>query len=248
VRDTENSITTVILAGGLGTRIQHLLPDVPKPMAMVAGRPFLEHIVRYVGGFGFRRIILSTGHRSNVIERHFADSKFDDLDLRCAPERAPLGTAGGFLHAARNESSMPAAYLILNGDSLVLADLRQFADSFEQGHWDAAMIGLSVADAARFGTLEKRDDGSLARFAEKRPGSGSINAGVYLLRPRLLKQFPTDVRLSFETDVFPTLISRGCRILVHPVEAPFIDIGIPETLAGAEVFIRENQSRFVRQP
>lgn len=234
-------VATVVLAGGFGTRVRHLLPDVPKPMARVAGRPFLEHVVRYVGMFGFRRVILSTGFRAECVAAHFEETPLAGVNVRCAPEPAPLGTAGGFLHAVRMAGATPAAWLVLNGDSLVFADLGRFADEFARGGWDAALIGLRVADATRFGTLERNGGSALVRFAEKRPGAGVINAGVYLLRHALLARFPAGERLAFETDVFPALLAGGARILVHTVEAPFLDIGTPESLAQAEAFILAHQ-------
>lgn len=234
-------ITAVVLAGGFGTRIRHLLPDVPKPMASVAHRPFLEHVVRYTAGFGFRRFLLSTGYLSEVIEAHFARGPVPGVTVLCAREAEPLGTAGGFLNATRADtSSAPEAWLVLNGDSLAFADLGALADALDRGGWDAAILGLRVPDAARYGTLEAAPDGTLLRFSEKRSGAGLINAGVYLFRVSALGHFPPGPRLSFETEVFPALIAAGCRILVHPVEAPFLDIGTPESLAQAEAFILEH--------
>ncbi len=108
---------------------------------------------------------------------------------------------------------------------------------------DGSILGLDAADAARYGTLASAG-GRLTGFAEKRPGSGTINAGVYLLRHRLLARFPAKRPLSFETDVFPSLLAAGAAIAVVPVEAPFLDIGTPETLAQVEGFISANKSFF----
>lgn len=156
-------------------------------------------------------------------------------------ETEPLGTAGGFLNAARSETnSQPDAWLVLNGDSLAFAGLSAFSDALECGSWDAAVLGLQISDAGRYGRLEVGGDGALRRFVEKRPGAGLINAGAYLFRNSALKYFPAGPRLSFETEVFPALIAAGCRVLVHPVEVPFLDIGTPESLAQAEIFILEH--------
>lgn len=230
----------MVLAGGLGTRIRHLVPEVPKPMAVVAGRPFLEHVMRYLASFGLSRVVLSTGYLSEVIEAHFARALQSGASLRVAREPEPLGTAGGFLHAARTEPVAPKAWLVLNGDSLVFADFARFIESFELGRWDAAVMGLHVNDALRFGTLETGPNGDLKRFAEKRCGAGLINAGVYLFRHSLLADFPGRECLSFETEVFPSLLARRARILVYAVDAPFLDIGTPESLAQADAFISKN--------
>lgn len=236
-------MVAVVLAGGLGTRVRHLLPDVPKPMAPVAGRPFLEHIVRFLGAQGLARVVLSTGHLSSVIEAHFAGHPVEGIEISCVREDTPLGTAGGFVQAARSLAARPAVWLVVNGDSLTVTDLAAFRAEFEAGHWSAALLGVGVSDAARFGTLEVRADGRLRRFLEKRSGAGLINAGIYLVRDTLVDQFPEKSPLSFETEVFPRLLDEGARIMVHAVEAPFLDIGSPESLALSDDFIRRTMGQ-----
>lgn len=230
-------ITAVVLAGGFGTRIRHLLPGVPKPMAPVAGRPFLDHVVHYVASFGVKRVVVSTGFLADVVSTYFARITVPGVKLACVAEPEPLGTAGGFLYAAQAVAEKPRMWLVLNGDSLVITDLGRFADAFADGDWEAAILGLRVSDAARYGTLDVGPNSDLQQFAEKRPGAGLINAGVYLLRHSVLSRFAGRARLSFETEVFPELLAQKCRILVHAVDAPFLDIGTPESLAQAEEFI-----------
>lgn len=239
-----NQITAVVLAGGFGTRVQHLLTDVPKPMAPVAGRPFLEWVVHYLVNQGLRDIVLSTGFRAEVIERHFAASPVAGARCQCVRETEPLGTAGGFLHAANSSGLQPAAWLVLNGDSLALADLEPLRRSLDDPALAGAVLGLEVEDASRFGTLATDAHGDLTRFEEKRPGRAVINAGVYLLRHELLVRFGEQRPLSFEREVFPALIAGGTRVRVHAVECPFLDIGTPETLPEAEAFVRGHSTWF----
>lgn len=233
------SLAAVVLAGGFGTRIRHLLPDIPKPMAPVAGRPFVEHVVRHLARLGLTEVVLSTGHLSEVLERHFTPGLVPGVSVRCVREAGPLGTGGGFLHAAQGSGLHPAVWLVANGDSMVQADLRPFLADFTAGGWDAAILGLRVDDAARYGSLETGPGGELRRFAEKRPGRGTINAGVYLFRADVLAAFPPGQPLSFENQVFPALLAAGRRIKVHDLAAPFLDIGTPESLAQSEQFIRQ---------
>lgn len=241
MRAARPELAAVVLAGGFGTRVRHLLPGLPKPMARVAGRPFLEHVVRYLGAGGVSRAIISTGYLAEVVESHFRADRVPGIAVTCVREASPRGTAGGFLQAVETAGVVPGAWLVLNGDSLVMADLPRFVGEFERSGLPAAILGLRLEEAARYGTLEVRSDGTLARFAEKRPGAGLINAGVYLFRPSLVAQFPASMPLSFETDVFPALIEEGFRILVHEVDAPFLDIGTPDSLARAEEFVRRHQ-------
>ena len=237
-RSSTLSFAAVVLAGGFGTRIRHLLPDVPKPMAPVEGRPFVEHVVRYLAGAGIADVVLSTGYLAGVVSAHFAEQPVAGAHVRCVPEGEPLGTAGGFIHAVRESGLRPDGWIVLNGDSLVVADLPGFLADFEGSGAEAALIGLKVDDAARYGSLEFDGDRRLRRFAEKRLGAGTINTGVYAFRSALLGSFPAQRPLAFETDVFPTLIAKGVSVRVHPVTAPFLDIGTPESLALAETFIR----------
>ena len=89
-----------------------------------------------------------------------------------------------------------------------------------------------------------RTAGRITAFEEKQPGSGHINAGIYLLRHEVLRDFPSHCPLSLESEVFPSLLSRNAGLRAHQVEAPFLDIGTPETLLQAEAFIEENQAQF----
>ena len=98
-----SQITAVVLAGGFGKRIRHLLPVIPKPMAPVNGRPFLEWVVRYLAAQKIRRVILSTGHLAEIVAKHFQSQPVKNVRVTCVPEAEPLGTAGGFLNAIAGE-------------------------------------------------------------------------------------------------------------------------------------------------
>ena len=234
----------VVLAGGLGTRIRHLHPDVPKPMIPVCGRPFIEWVARYLRNQGLTEIVLSSGHLSEVVDRHFRAQPVPQTRILCVPESEPLGTAGGFLNAAHKSGLHPKGWLVLNGDSLVFAELAQATALISSKNADGVFVGTRVPDAARFGTLDTNSEGKLLGFAEKRPGAGVINAGVYLFKQELMEQFPPERPLSFEKDVFPRWLAGGRRFQVIEAAPPFLDIGTPESLALAEDFISENQRWF----
>lgn len=216
----------VVLAGGFGKRIQHVLPDLPKPLAPVNGKPFLEWVVRWLRHQGVQNIVISSGH---MAEKTAAAAKA--LDVDCVAEAEPLGTAGGFLNAIAGRGD--GAWLVCNGDSLALADLGPvFGDT-------AAILGVRVPDASRFGSLDVAG-GRLKGFAEKKPGAGLINAGVYFFTGREISSFPAQRPLSFETEVFPRL--EGIRVV--ETDAPFLDIGTEATLKMADRFISSNMERF----
>jgi D-glycero-alpha-D-manno-heptose 1-phosphate guanylyltransferase len=226
----------VVLAGGAGTRIQHLLPDLPKPLAPVAGRPFLHWVLRYLIEEGIGPIVISTGYLGDRIEDFVADAGHPGVQCRREPN--PLGTAGGFLFAADLSGLTSEAWLVCNGDSLALASLAPLIRAFEDPDTQAAILGVQVDDAARYGTLETdATRRRLVRFAEKRPGAGLVNAGVYLLRAGCLDGFPRNRPLSFEFDVFPTLVAGGAKIAVVAADAPFLDIGTDDSLRLADQFV-----------
>jgi NDP-sugar pyrophosphorylase family protein len=236
-------ITAVILAGGFGTRIKHLLGDLPKPMAPVNGRPFVEWIVGYLTAQKIREVILSTGYQAETIEKHFQPQPAKNVRVNCVPEATPLGTAGGFLNAISGAKNS-GAFLVLNGDSLAPAPLDGFFQSLDDPQISGAILGVRVPDASRFGTILQNANGDLTGFNEKKPGAGIINAGIYLFRAATIEKFPCKSPLSFETEVFPSLISQGARVKVCVTDAPFLDIGTPESLPLAEEFIRANASFF----
>lgn len=234
----------VILAGGMGTRIRHLLPDLPKPLAPVFGYPFLEWVLRFISMQGLTNIALSTGYLAEKIDYFVKNTTFKNLKLQCVKENFPLGTAGGVLNAADKCKYDFDTVLVLNGDSLVLADLSPIFECFEESLVDVALLGVKVADAARYGTLDVSSDNFLLGFKEKQPGVGLINAGVYLFRKQILNLLPRDKAISFEVDVFPMLLAQNVRIKVIEVVAPFIDIGTEQSLSDASVFIEKNYQNF----
>lgn len=233
----------VILAGGLGTRVRHLLPDLPKPMAPVNGRPFLEWIVRYLVRMGVHRMVISTGHKAGIVAQHFERQPVKGAVVRCVAESQPLGTAGGFLNAIAGTES-PPCWLVLNGDSLALANLEPLFLPLEDASVAGVILGLKVEDASRYGTVACDPEGWLVSFQEKRPGAGIINAGVYLLRASAVAEFPRQFPLSFEREVFPALYAGRKRLKVCVTRAPFLDIGTPETLPQAAEFLKQHQQTF----
>ena len=168
----------VVLAGGFGTRVAHLLPGIPKPMVAVTGKPFLEWVVRWLGRQGIHEVVLSTGHLAEVVEAHFRPQPVAGVATQCIAERRPLGTAGGFLNAVRLSGKTPEAWLVVNGDSLVFADLALAAAELNSPAICGAVVGCEVPDASRYGTLAVDAAGALRGFARNGPGRGSLAPGL----------------------------------------------------------------------
>jgi D-glycero-alpha-D-manno-heptose 1-phosphate guanylyltransferase len=215
-------------------------------MAPVLGRPFIEWVIRLLAQEGIQEYLLSTGFLAETVEAHFEKEPVPGARISCCPETTPLGTAGGFLNCVESSSepvSSEDLWLVTNGDSMAVTRIREFLDVMNRPEVDAAVLGLRMEDASRYGTLAIAKDGRLLEFTEKKPGSGIINAGVYLFRHRLLKAFPKTRPLSFETEVFPELL-KTAQISAWTVDAPFLDIGTPQTFAEAEAFLSQNRSFF----
>ena len=238
---TRPMTAAVILAGGFGTRLQGVLENLPKPMAPVAGRPFIEWIVAALHASGIERVALSTGYLAEKVADHFSQETLPGGEIVCVPEESPLGTAGGFLNAAAKSGFHPESWLVCNGDSLVAAPLYRLFSAFSDRAVDVAVMALWQEDASRYGSLDIAPDGRLRGFMEKRPGQAWINAGVYLFRSELLEGFPSRRPLSFETDVFPGLLAAGKCIRAVKAEGDFLDIGLPESLGMAPEFVQRNR-------
>jgi D-glycero-alpha-D-manno-heptose 1-phosphate guanylyltransferase len=216
----------IILAGGLGTRLRGHIGDLPKPMAPVAGRPFLEWQLEALERRGVCRVILSVGFRRQVIESHFGEHR-GKLDIAYAREDEPLGT-GGAIKAAMELVHGQAAF-VLNADTYIRAPLRQLES---RPDCDLAVLVARVADAARFGAVEV-SRGRLVRFLEKgRGGRGLVNSGVYWMRKSLLQGIEPRLRFSFESEFMERHAASGAICAVETDE-PFVDIGVPDSLKAA---------------
>ncbi len=240
-------VQPVILAGGSGTRLSRILPDLPKPMAPAGGRPFVEWIIRHLAQGGFSRVLISTGHLAEVIEDHFERQPVPGVEVRCIREETPLGTAGAFLHVAQRSGLAPRAWLVLNGDSLIFVDWASLLARLDRPEVDGVAVARSMEESRRFGRLQIDERQRLKAFDEKnaaKPGRGLINAGIYLLRDRLRTGCPAQRPLAFEQDLFRAWLAAGRHLEVHPVEADFLDIGTEETLPQAETFIRQHKGCF----
>jgi D-glycero-alpha-D-manno-heptose 1-phosphate guanylyltransferase len=219
----------IILAGGRGTRLQGVLPaDIPKPLASVAGQPFLHWLIAQLAGHSARRIILSVGWKAEKIREVFGNSHLG-VKISYCEEQQPLGT-GGAIRAALELAESPSA-LVMNGDTFLDADMPSLLRAHEQRQSKLTMSCTRVADASRFGRL-KIENETVQGFEEKGvPGPGYINAGVYAMRRDLLAE--CNESFSFEKDFLEPSVS-SLRPFAFEVSGLFIDIGVPADLLKAQ--------------
>jgi D-glycero-alpha-D-manno-heptose 1-phosphate guanylyltransferase len=215
----------VILAGGLGTRLRGVIPPgLPKPMATVAGRPFLEHVLDYATAQGVKNIHLLVGYAAEVICRHFGND-YAGASITYSYEDTPLGT-GGALKAA--EPELAEEFIYLNGDTLAYVAYPELLHLL--GPSPLSMSLAKVEHIGRYGSVIS-DENVIVGFREKSGvGAGMINAGVYACRRDLLSLLPDQASFSFEADFLqPQLPQLRPRFLT--VDSGFIDIGTPESYA-----------------
>lgn len=215
----------IVLAGGFGTRLRHVVSDVPKPMAPMndAGKPFLEVLLAQLAGRGVNHVVLSTGYMSEVIEQYFGKT-FAGIKLEYSVEDTPLLT-GGAVKLALKRCTEPDVF-VLNGDTYFDVDLSAMLSLHRARHADFTIAVKHMHNFERYGTVEYDDDGIHA-FYEKAPcEDGWINGGVYCLQQHVLDGV-TQKKFSLERDILEEKIGR-LQLQAFPAGGYFIDIGIPE--------------------
>ena len=221
----------VLLVGGLGTRLRSAVPSLPKPLASVGDRPFLELLVRQLGGQGISQLVMCTGYLGEQVESVFQDGSGFGVAIEYSKEAVPLGT-GGALKLAQSYLQHESAFLLLNGDSFLEVDFNKLI-AFHQKHGGLATVSVvPVEDASRYGTVQVDADARVVGFAEKagKSAPGIINAGVYVFGNPVLAQIP-EGPVSLERDVFPQIMEQG--VFAAEQDGLFIDIGTPDDYARA---------------
>jgi NDP-sugar pyrophosphorylase family protein len=233
------SMSGVILAGGLGTRLRSVVADKPKVLAPIHGRPFLAYLMDQLANAGLRRIVLCTGYKSEMVEADIGQ-RFNGMDVVYSIEQTPLGTGGALRLAVPKFES--ESVLVMNGDSYVSADFESYLEWFNSVDARAALYLTSVNDTQRYGRVKISRSGCIEIFEEKKniTGAGWINAGIYLLKRDVVETIPRDEPYSLEKDLFPQLIGNG--LYGFQEKADFIDIGTPVSYAAAELFFSKIQS------
>ncbi|HQR04672.1 MAG: nucleotidyltransferase family protein [Proteobacteria bacterium] len=226
----------LVLAGGLGTRLRTAVADVPKPMAPVSGKPFLEYLLDHWIGEGVRRFVLSTGYLGHIIENHFGNG-YRGASIDYVREPLPLGTGGALRLALATTDWSGRSILMANGDTWFPVSLDQFHRDALHLKADITLALKHVGSNDRYGGVKVSATGSISSFSEKLQGSGLINGGCYLLDTPAFATIlsPLPERFSLEREVFPGLIPSG-KIGSSIQDKPFLDIGIPEDYRRASKF------------
>jgi D-glycero-alpha-D-manno-heptose 1-phosphate guanylyltransferase len=228
-------IDSIVLAGGQGTRLRGIVRDLPKPMADIAGRPFLWWLMTRLHQQGVGRVILSVGYKSEVIQDYFGMT-FAGMEISYAVEKEPLGTGGAIKYAL--EKARTPQVIVLNGDSYVDFNLKALLSLFASAGPDLAIAAVYLIDSARYGLLLIEEKTNIITgFSEKQESiAGYINAGVYCLRRDIFMKYPVPGAFSFERDFLAVQLGVVRPLALKAVGA-FIDIGVPEDYALAQTLI-----------
>ena len=222
----------ILLCGGLGTRLRSVVSDRPKPMADIAGKPFLHYLVRMLSEKGVERFVFALGYMGEQIEAYFQDGREYGVSIVYSYEESPLGTGGAIRNALPKMQEEDV--LVLNADTYFDTDYRSLFQEQSRKCADMTIASREIEDISRYGAILKDTDGRILRWNEKQSGSeettprrGEINGGIYVMKKSLIEKIPAG-KQSLENDCIPAWLSRSVSIHALPSDGYFMDIGVPE--------------------
>ncbi len=214
------------MAGGEGTRLRPLTSNQPKPMVSIVGKPCMEHILELLRSHGLEDVIVTVAFLPQAIRGYFGDGESLGVQVEYSVEEAPLGTAGSVRLAS---GKLDETFLVISGDALCDFDLTRLIE-FHRERGAAVTIGLkSVPNPLEFGIVVTDSEGRVERFLEKpswsQVFSDTINTGVYVLEPEVLRHVPTDRPYDFSKELFPLLLEMGRPLYGFVMDGYWQDIG-----------------------
>ncbi len=240
----------VIMAGGQGTRLRPLTSDQPKPMIRIVNVPCMEHIVRLLERHGFTDIVVTLQFMPEEIQDYFGDGSDWGMNIRYSVEDAPAGTAGSVKLA--EEYLKGERILVISGDALTDADLSRVVEFHEEKGAEATMGLKSVENPLDFGIVITEEDGRISRFLEKpawgQVFSDTVNTGIYVLEPSVLREIPSEGEYDFAKELFPKLLEAERPLYGYVAEGYWEDIGTLEQYMRAQRDVLDGKVRGVRPP
>jgi len=230
--------SAIILAGGMGTRLKSVINNVPKPMAPVQKRPFLEILMAYWQEQGIEHFILSVGHLAHIIQEHFGDC-WKGCRISYSLEQEPLGTGGGILKASKLISD-EIPFLVLNGDTFFAVNLAKLSKFHLQNKANITLSVFSSSDTQRYMGIDVDPSQRVTKLNSKtKEQTCLVNGGVYIVDPVFLKSLNKGgvMAQSWENETLPKLLDQHARLFAKSHSVDFIDIGIPTDYARAQEFL-----------
>ena len=225
----------ILLCGGLGTRLRSVVSDRPKPMADIAGKPFLHYLVKMLSESGVRHLIFALGYMGEQIEAYFQSGEEYGLSISYSYEDSPLGTGGAIRNALSRVSEENV--LVLNADTYFHTDYENLFMQQLKNKAAMTIASRKIEDISRYGAILKDESGRILRWNEKMssdqveaPRPGEINGGIYVMQKSLIEKIP-EGKQSLENDCIPAWLKDGVYLQAISSDGYFMDIGIPEDYA-----------------
>ncbi len=221
----------IILAGGLGTRLQPIISGVPKPMALVGDEPFLAALLRYMHTQGVRKLVFALSHQAQVIRAHFGHH-FAGIDIDYSIETSPLGT-GGAIQKALSMFAENTPVFVVNGDSLVMLNYRGMLEKHHALGAPITIASVQMPVTNRYSKLTIQNERISQYDVLGDEQAGAISTGFYVMQPDIFSSFSMPEAFSFERDFLAKYTPQLCPVAFEDVEY-FIDIGIPADYQRAQ--------------
>ena len=225
----------ILLCGGLGTRLSSVVSDRPKPMADIAGKPFLHYLVKMLSKSGVKHLIFALGYMGEQIEAYFQSGEEYGLSISYSYEDSPLGTGGAIRNALSKVSGENV--LVLNADTYFHTDYESLLREQLKNKAAMTIASRKIEDISRYGAILKDESGRILRWNEKMSPDqaeascpGEINGGIYVMQKSLIEKIP-EGKQSLENDCIPAWLEDGLYLQAIPSDGYFMDIGVPEDYA-----------------
>ena len=200
----------MILAGGDAARLRPLTVYTPNPLVPIANQPLLKYQIEILKRAGFREVTLVLGYHSNKIEDVIGDGREQKISIRYQEQSSSQGTAGAF-RSAMGTASEPA--VVLYGDILTDLPLDRMIAFHRERKSVLTVAMVAVENPTNYGVIETNPEGRITRFVEKpQVPTGvlnTINAGIYVIEPEVIRLIPGGEKYSFEEQLLPALIGNG---------------------------------------
>jgi D-glycero-alpha-D-manno-heptose 1-phosphate guanylyltransferase len=232
-------IDVIILAGGLGTRLKSVVPDLPKALSPINGRPFLDYILDFLNESGLAKsVILTVGYMAEQIVEKYSSRREYDFEFRFSKEETLLGTGGAIKKALR--CSTTDDVMVLNGDSYADVHVKDVISFHREKSASMTIVVKRIGNPDKYGLVEFNNDQRITSFNEKLTGAteGHINAGIYLFKREIFNGVEEDRAISLERELMPFFINNH-GVYAFATGGKFIDIGTPETYLIAEEFFKK---------
>lgn len=214
----------IILAGGLGTRLKSVVRDMPKPMALIEQKPFLEYIMKYLERYNVNKIVMAVSYKYNLIKNYFGN-EYNNIKIEYSIEEKQLGTGGAIKKATQLINGEHA--LVLNGDTFLQLNITEFIKYYNKYKPDILIASKTMRNFNRYGTINSHNNIVYSFKEKKYYKEGKINAGVYIINKNIFNGFTTN-KFSFEKDIMEKkVLTKEINIMEFNTYGYFIDIGVP---------------------